>query len=652
MEEEDKGKVVIAAPVHPLPDTIQSMAKEDTVCRFCGISYLIHREVKQLQERVEFLEKQLSEFKQDAAMANEYKLQARKASEELQAIKTEQSSHRAQQTKSIQLVGTVGSQLRVQLSHLRTGLRQLKDDVSGMHGLTFGGDAMNRLTGELRLICDAQTRALKQKQTLEQMNSELNDTIVQLRRDTQGKGQLEGQLRTASKDLEDVKHQLSQLQEQLKAATDGNHTLKQKLQDETQSLETMRTLHQSELDRLKTQLTDVRTQFEQSKAECKATAAQSESTARHLAQLEAACQRSETTVKEQQHTLDEQQAQLKAASNALLEEQQALLLAQQSQQAAEQQTTQLQKKTEKQEILITQLQAKLAEAQAEVEQYLSTSKGREESEQAHIEKVEALSLQLQQCKAEEAKLTSIVKELKQNAAEMDKTHSEQISLYEAKHHNLEQQIAVLHLEAQKQEEARQSEVSELEAALKVARIKIEALQKDNEQKREEVNTLQVRLQMACTTIDDKAAPSQSEVEKMRSTLAEQKTEILRLHETIASECIERQNLVEALEKARESALHQQRSVLLSGASSTQSGHARSPGLGPRGEVRRASSSSVASTASTKAQRVAPATRARSTPATRATAVAPLSSSLTEEERYLQGRMAVGQAHIRKARYRK
>ena len=34
-----------------LPEAIQSLPEDETVCKFCGVSYLIHREVKRLQVR-------------------------------------------------------------------------------------------------------------------------------------------------------------------------------------------------------------------------------------------------------------------------------------------------------------------------------------------------------------------------------------------------------------------------------------------------------------------------------------------------------------------------------------------------------------------------------------------------------------------------
>lgn len=39
-------------PVHPLPEEIQNMGTADTVCKFCGVSYLIHREIKKLEDRI------------------------------------------------------------------------------------------------------------------------------------------------------------------------------------------------------------------------------------------------------------------------------------------------------------------------------------------------------------------------------------------------------------------------------------------------------------------------------------------------------------------------------------------------------------------------------------------------------------------------
>ena len=46
---DDTEKVVIERPQHPLPEEINQLSEEETQCKFCGISYLIHREVARLK---------------------------------------------------------------------------------------------------------------------------------------------------------------------------------------------------------------------------------------------------------------------------------------------------------------------------------------------------------------------------------------------------------------------------------------------------------------------------------------------------------------------------------------------------------------------------------------------------------------------------
>lgn len=52
-----------AVPQHPLPEEIQNMERDETVCKFCGVSYLIHNEVKALQDRVAEAERQMEYYK-------------------------------------------------------------------------------------------------------------------------------------------------------------------------------------------------------------------------------------------------------------------------------------------------------------------------------------------------------------------------------------------------------------------------------------------------------------------------------------------------------------------------------------------------------------------------------------------------------------
>ncbi len=40
-------------PIYPLPNEILKMDNNETICKYCGVSYLIHSEVKKLKEAIQ-----------------------------------------------------------------------------------------------------------------------------------------------------------------------------------------------------------------------------------------------------------------------------------------------------------------------------------------------------------------------------------------------------------------------------------------------------------------------------------------------------------------------------------------------------------------------------------------------------------------------
>ncbi|KAM6127498.1 protein LEKR1 [Phoenicopterus ruber ruber] len=86
-------------PIHALPEEIQKMSRDETVCKYCGVSYLILHEFKVMEEKVKAMEKEIKFY--EGSIEREKGLQA-----ELQSLyqdlehyrvdsesKTERSEH-------------------------------------------------------------------------------------------------------------------------------------------------------------------------------------------------------------------------------------------------------------------------------------------------------------------------------------------------------------------------------------------------------------------------------------------------------------------------------------------------------------------------------------------------------------------------------
>lgn len=50
-------------PQHPLPEEIRNLPRDQTVCRYCGVSYLIHNEIKALEDKLRAAERELEHLR-------------------------------------------------------------------------------------------------------------------------------------------------------------------------------------------------------------------------------------------------------------------------------------------------------------------------------------------------------------------------------------------------------------------------------------------------------------------------------------------------------------------------------------------------------------------------------------------------------------
>ncbi len=51
-EQQEDEQIERPSLEHPLPDEIRKLARDETVCKFCGVSYLIHHEIKALEDKL------------------------------------------------------------------------------------------------------------------------------------------------------------------------------------------------------------------------------------------------------------------------------------------------------------------------------------------------------------------------------------------------------------------------------------------------------------------------------------------------------------------------------------------------------------------------------------------------------------------------
>lgn len=74
-------------PKNPLPKSIQKMNRDETVCKYCGVSYLIHNEIKALEEKLKKTEEELEKLRGCDEREEQLKERVEKLEEEKSDLK-------------------------------------------------------------------------------------------------------------------------------------------------------------------------------------------------------------------------------------------------------------------------------------------------------------------------------------------------------------------------------------------------------------------------------------------------------------------------------------------------------------------------------------------------------------------------------------
>ncbi|XP_033919674.1 protein LEKR1 [Melopsittacus undulatus] len=105
-------------PVYTLPEEIRKMSRDETVCKYCGVSYLILHEFKVMEEKVKAMEKEIKFY--EGSIEREKGLQA-----ELQSLYQDLEHYRADGESKTERIRT----LTVELKNKQDDLKNVKEDL-------------------------------------------------------------------------------------------------------------------------------------------------------------------------------------------------------------------------------------------------------------------------------------------------------------------------------------------------------------------------------------------------------------------------------------------------------------------------------------------------------------------------------------------
>ncbi|XP_013383087.1 leucine-, glutamate- and lysine-rich protein 1-like [Lingula anatina] len=297
MANKDGEKFEYHTPEHPLPEEIQKMERGETVCKFCGVSYLIHREIKALEDKLTATQKELERYKgceeKERLMRQELKVVQDKFEEQKQTIEAkdailsklkqqvsdkEENINRLKSSskeleerlgKSIQ----DGEKCRLQLNSLRQSLPPLiltlQQQKSSLQNIQTFVEHRDRITKEefariktaVHKICSAELSETQKSKT----------KVTELEKENQV---LQGKLAELTDAVTNYKSQ----QDKLKTEHDQAAILLQ------------------ERDALQKEFTNLKNQYEKSVTDCRAVTFQAE---QYKEQLRAKSQEVENAIAQQ-----------------------------------------------------------------------------------------------------------------------------------------------------------------------------------------------------------------------------------------------------------------------------------------------------------------------------------------------------------------
>ncbi|XP_030009031.1 trichohyalin [Sphaeramia orbicularis] len=227
-EEEMKMKVSLSCrPIYPLPDDIKKMQRSETVCSYCGVSYLIFHEFHQLHTQLAQLEAELQDLKDTAQREK-----AQREALELGRIEWEKALHLEVQRKAEENERSLREKLEGKSKEMRKALRGELEQKHKNERQEMAEEYQKRSDEKVRNLrkelgeIEAE-RLKKQKEELE-LKAEEREKV------------LSDALQKANKNLDELRKHLQQLEERLAIASSAKEKVEQALGKEKQQGETLR----------------------------------------------------------------------------------------------------------------------------------------------------------------------------------------------------------------------------------------------------------------------------------------------------------------------------------------------------------------------------------------------------------------------------
>lgn len=591
MDDDDVGSGEHYLPVHPLPDEIKNLPRNETVCKFCGVSYLIHNEIKLLEDKLHKAENELQHYK--GAADRERDAQRRAEALQVDNAQLKQSLEEARTGLEAARARALAAEAdcRSASSELDEALERLAVATASRDRLRSHAEAVQKqlpgVAQEIANLRDGLERLRSQwpaavAAPLQLLARAVGGVAAFASHDLTDKAEMQGRVESLMRQLslrsageEAASAEAKRLRAELEAKTDEARQLSSKAGQSVELLEAHRRAVE-ELSSLRTRNAILQSELQQSHDQTRTKIEELESAARNIKRKEAAL--------EQQLSLSESQRQQLMSEVGMLREENAslhtLVHDRQSREsevmsrvtATETQSSVMKEQLERAqadcEALKLEREQMIAAHQRRIEQLRDSFKNKmTQAESWHGKLDDALR---QQKEKHQQELQAVKDELHQGfAAEVQiekqkfhELHEQMMSDLRSENTKLKGQLAsaqsasnaeataashqlsLLRAAADKNDASQRKEIGSLKGIIKDLEERLARLDDGN---RELIMDLTAQLKTAQRDLGD----SKQNEATLNKLTCERADEIALLQETVRRECEERLELTEALTEARE-----------------------------------------------------------------------------------------------------